>query len=121
VRCASEATDSRSGWRPTRQVREEGQMTDDIQDEVLIGVLESRGYRVEKEEEPRLAEKVDDLAGRLNEIREHPASPEAEQEQAQPPRDPERAFALGLRDALNRARSPWYSTSELGGDDGEAA
>jgi hypothetical protein len=28
---------------PTRQCLEEGQMTDDIQDEVLIGVLKSRG------------------------------------------------------------------------------
>jgi hypothetical protein len=96
-------------------------MTDDIQDEVLIGVLKSRGYRVEKEEEPSLAEKVDEVAAKLDAMREAPHSPEEEQEQPQPPRDPEERFAEGLRDGLNRARSPWYSTSALGGDDGPQA
>jgi hypothetical protein len=33
---------------------------------------------------------------------------------------PQQQFAEHFRDAINRARSPWYSTSELGGDDGEA-
>jgi hypothetical protein len=45
-------------------------MTDDSRDEVLIGVLKSRGYRVEKEAEPSLAEKVDDVAAKLDAMRE---------------------------------------------------
>jgi hypothetical protein len=96
-------------------------MTDDIQDEVLIGVLKSRGYRVEKEEEPSLAEKVDDVAAKLDAMREAPHSPEKEQEQPRPPRDPEQRFAEGLRDELNRARSPWFNLSEVGADDGPQA
>jgi hypothetical protein len=91
-------------------------MTDDIQDEVLIGVLKSRGYRVEKQEEPSLAEKVDDVAAKLDEMREAPHSPEEEQEQPRPPRDPEQRFAEGLRDALNQSRSRWFSLGEGGGD-----
>jgi hypothetical protein len=93
----------------------------EIGDEMLAALLRERGYEVTKRDEPSLAEKVDDVAAKLDEIRVAPHSPEEEQEQAQPPRDPEWAFAEGLRDALDRARSPWYSTSELGGDDGEAA
>jgi hypothetical protein len=96
-------------------------MTDEIQDEVLIGVLKSRGYRVEKRDEQGLAEKVDDVAARLDEMREAPHSPEEGQDQPQPPRDPERAFAEGLRDALNQSRSPWFSPGEMGGGHGPQA
>jgi hypothetical protein len=93
----------------------------EIQDEMLAALLRERGYRVEKQEEPSLAEKVDDVAAKLEEMREQSASLEEEQEQPQPPRDPEQRFAEGLRDELKRARSPWYSLREVGGGDGPQA
>jgi broad-specificity NMP kinase len=91
----------------------------EIADEMLAALLRERGYRVEKQEEPSLAEKVDDVAAKLEEMREQSASLEEEQEWPRPPRDPEQRFAEGLRDALNQSRSPWINTSDLdeGGQD----
>jgi hypothetical protein len=93
----------------------------EIGDEMLAALLRKRGYEVTKRDEPSLAEKVDDVAAKLDEIREAPHSPEEEQEQAQPPRDPERAFAEGLRDAINQSRSRWYSLGGTGAGDGPQA
>jgi hypothetical protein len=96
-------------------------MSDEIRDEVLVALLKERGYEVTKTDEPRLAEKVDAVGVKLDEVRGHPASPEEEQEQPQPPRDPEQRFAEGLRDALNQSRSRWFSLGEGGGDGQQAA
>ena len=93
----------------------------EIGDEMLAALLRERGYEVTKRDEPNLSDKIDAVAGNLLEIREHPDSPEDEQERPQPPRDPERAFAEGLRDALNKSRSRWYSLGGTGGGDGPQA
>jgi hypothetical protein len=94
----------------------------EILDEMLVGMLRERGYRVEKDEEPpSLAEKVDDVAAKLDEMRGAPRSPEEKQEQAEPPDDPEQAFAERLRDALNQSRSRWFSLGDGGGDGQQAA
>jgi hypothetical protein len=93
----------------------------EIPDEMLVGMLRERGYEVTKRDEPNLSDKIDAVAGKLAEIREHAAPPEEEQEQPRPPRDPEQRFAEGLRDELNRAQSPWFNLSEVGGDDGPQA
>jgi hypothetical protein len=93
----------------------------EIENEMLAGLLRERGYEVTKRDEPSLAEKVDGVAAKLDEMREQSASPEEEQEQPQPPHDPEQRFAEGLRDELNRARSAWYSLGEMGGGDGPQA
>jgi hypothetical protein len=89
-----------------------------IGDEMLAALLRERGYEVTKRDEPNLSDKVDAVAGKLDEIREHSASPEEEQEQPQPPRDPEQAFGEALLGELNRSRSRWYVLGE-GGDDGQ--
>jgi hypothetical protein len=82
----------------------------EIPDELLVDMLNERGYTVEKRQESDLADladlaaKVDAVEQRIAETREAPASPE----------DVRLKFATELRDRLNANMSKWY---EPGGSD----
>jgi hypothetical protein len=76
----------------------------EIPDELLVDMLNERGYTVERRQEADLADladlaaKVDAVEQRIAETREAPASPA----------DRERQFATEFRDALNRSITPWH-------------
>jgi hypothetical protein len=87
-------------------------MSEPISDETLIAALEARGYAVERKEN-ELAERLTALEAEIAKLRE--TAP------AQSAHAPEENFAASYAKALDRSRSKWFSTDEMGGDDGPQA
>ncbi len=73
----------------------------EVSDELLIDLLRERGYEVSKGPERALAEKVDAVERRIDEMSAEPAEPASPEEQRV-------RFAEQLRDRLNESMAPWF-------------